>query len=366
MFKQILKNFFILLSYALFILFSIARVVLKLLLPFNILLVIVFLLAEAIPEARFYVFFTALYPILNVILYIMKKTIITKPINFHKTKKEHISEKLSDIDTMVGLDFEHYCADILRQNDFKNVEVTQSTGDFGVDIIAYKGKLKYAIQCKRYSGNLGNAPIQEVVAGMSYYKCQRGAVITNSHFTESAKKLARANNVALWDREVLESMLAKCEKIQESKVDKKIETKETSNEHYSERAEYAQKLKDYEETMEQAKEVAKEEQKRECAKLLHDYTVETAEYISKFCQMNNYNLEIVGFIYEDDQIIYEVDISAPTRAYQISQSLSRLADYINVKSRDIKLSQKFVKSKHLGLSIPVPEYIKVKIMTIIA
>lgn len=177
------------------------------------------------------------------------------------------------------------------------------------------------------------------------------------------------------------------------KTEVKPEVKGISSkqEHYPKRFEYEQKLKEqeqehehdnpceqvYEHTYEQqryeheeavkrAKARAKKEQKNECLKLLHDYTVETAEYISKFYKMNNYNLEIVDFIYENDQIIYEVEISAPTRAYQISQSLSELAKYIDVKSRDIKVSQRFVKSKHLGLSIPVPEYIKVKVMLIFA
>ena len=48
---------------------------------------------------------------------------------------------------------------------FVNVEVTQGSGDQGVDILAQKDDVKYAIQCKRHKNPLGNTPVQEVNAG---------------------------------------------------------------------------------------------------------------------------------------------------------------------------------------------------------
>lgn len=105
-----------------------------------------------------------------------------------------------NIDLMKGQDFEKYCANLLIAYGFKNVEVTKGSGDQGVDIIGYYNGYKYAIQCKRYSKKLGNSPIQEVVAGKNFYKCQGALVITNNYYTESAVQLAKANNVELWDR----------------------------------------------------------------------------------------------------------------------------------------------------------------------
>lgn len=115
-----------------------------------------------------------------------------------------------DFDNMDGHEFEHYCANILRQNNFERVEVTRGSGDQGVDIIAYKDDLKYAIQCKNYSSHLGNTPIQEVFAGKTFYKCDVAVVMTNQTFTQGAIDLANATGVLLWDRYKLMNMIDHC------------------------------------------------------------------------------------------------------------------------------------------------------------
>ena len=105
-----------------------------------------------------------------------------------------------NIDEMKGQEFERFCANLLIAYGFTNIEVTKGSGDQGVDIIGNYGGYKYAIQCKRYSHKLGNSPIQEVVAGKNYYRCQGALVITNNYFTDGAIELAKANNVELWNR----------------------------------------------------------------------------------------------------------------------------------------------------------------------
>lgn len=117
------------------------------------------------------------------------------------------STRISEIDNMDGHAFEYWCAELLRKNGFINVEVTKGSGDQGVDIVAVKDSIRYAIQCKCYSSNLGNGPVQEVNAGKSLYHCQLGVVMTNQYFTAGAKELADANGVLLWDRDKLEEML---------------------------------------------------------------------------------------------------------------------------------------------------------------
>jgi len=114
---------------------------------------------------------------------------------------------ISVVDKMDGRQFEFFCADLLRKSGFINVEVTRSSGDQGVDIVAMKDSIRYAIQCKCYSKDLGNTPIQEVNAGKVYYKCHVGVVLTNRHFTAGAKELAEATGVLLWDRDDLIQMI---------------------------------------------------------------------------------------------------------------------------------------------------------------
>lgn len=118
------------------------------------------------------------------------------------------NKTLENFDNFEGLEFENWCANLLRKNGFFNVEVTKASGDQGVDILAEKNEIKYAIQCKCYSSDLGNSPVQEVHAGKSMYNCHVGAVMTNRYFTSGAKELAKATGVLLWDRDKLLQMLA--------------------------------------------------------------------------------------------------------------------------------------------------------------
>ncbi len=98
---------------------------------------------------------------------------------------------------MTGYEFEHFAASYLKSIGYHNVQVTQASGDFGIDITATKNGIRYAIQCKYYTHPVGNNAVQEAVAGMAYYDCKKAMVITNSTFTAPAKKLAAANNVTL-------------------------------------------------------------------------------------------------------------------------------------------------------------------------
>lgn len=120
--------------------------------------------------------------------------------------------ELEKIDFMEGHQFEHWCADLLQRIGFANVEVTQGSGDQGVDVLAEKDGIKYAIQCKCYSSDLGNKPIQEVNTGKAIYRCQIGAVITNRHFTQGGKEAARATGVLLWDRDWIQEKLKEIKK----------------------------------------------------------------------------------------------------------------------------------------------------------
>lgn len=73
------------------------------------------------------------------------------------------------------------------------VERTGRTGDQGVDLILEIGERRYAIQAKGYFNAVGNAAVQEAVAGIAHYRCNCSAVITNSQFTRGAEELAKSN-----------------------------------------------------------------------------------------------------------------------------------------------------------------------------
>ncbi len=112
-----------------------------------------------------------------------------------------------DYDIMEGHDFEKFCAELLRKNGYTNVIVTKGSGDQGIDIIAYKDSVKFGIQCKCYSSDIGNKAVQEAFAGKTYYDCHVGVVLTNRYFTSSAIELAKRNGILLWDRDRLNTLI---------------------------------------------------------------------------------------------------------------------------------------------------------------
>lgn len=112
----------------------------------------------------------------------------------------------NDIDLMEGHDFEYYCAELLRRSGFMEVEVTKGSGDYGIDILAEKDGVTYAIQCKRYTAPVGVKAVQEAYAGRDYYDRMVGAVLTNQYFTQPAVEAAKKLKILLWDRGYLEGM----------------------------------------------------------------------------------------------------------------------------------------------------------------
>ena len=112
-----------------------------------------------------------------------------------------------ELDEMEGLDFEYYCAELLRNRGFIEVEVTKSSGDYGIDILAEKEGVTYAIQCKRYDGPVGVKAVQEAYAGRDFYDRMVGCVLTNQYFTQPAVDAAQKLKILLWDRDYLEEMI---------------------------------------------------------------------------------------------------------------------------------------------------------------
>lgn len=75
-----------------------------------------------------------------------------------------------------------------------------------------KNHIKYGIQCKCYTSDVGNKAVQEVFAGKAFYQCHLGIVLTNRYFTKSAIELADKNGIILWDRNRLLEMIEASQK----------------------------------------------------------------------------------------------------------------------------------------------------------
>jgi restriction system protein len=126
-------------------------------------------------------------------------------INFRRRRVLRLLD-MAAVDTMPGLEFEKWVGVQLQARGYQ-VRLTP-INDYGVDIVAKKEGIKTAVQVKRYRKVLDQKPVREAVAGMMHYKCSRSMVVTNSHFTEAAKVLAKSNHCELIDRPRLASWLA--------------------------------------------------------------------------------------------------------------------------------------------------------------
>lgn len=110
---------------------------------------------------------------------------------------------------MDPVQYEHLVADTLKELGWKT-RTTKDSGDQGIDVIATMNGKKLVIQCKLYSSNVGNAAVQEIVAGKAYEQAQFAAVVTNAKFTRSAIQLAKANDVFLMHHDQLHKLKELC------------------------------------------------------------------------------------------------------------------------------------------------------------
>lgn len=117
------------------------------------------------------------------------------------------SRRTGSMDEMEGHDFEFFCAELLEKRGFIEVEVTRGSGDFGVDILAEKDGVTYAVQCKRYHDPVGVEAVLRTYGGRDYYDRMVGVVMTNQYFTAPAVEAAKKLQILLWDRGYLDSML---------------------------------------------------------------------------------------------------------------------------------------------------------------
>ncbi|MBS7303275.1 MAG: restriction endonuclease [Lachnospiraceae bacterium] len=126
---------------------------------------------------------------------------------FLLTKRYRKKYRANKLDEIEGHDFEYYCAELLKKRGFIDVSVTKGSGDYGVDVLAEKEGVTYAIQCKAYSAPVGVKAVQEAYAGREFYDRMVGAVLTNQYFTKPAVEVAKKLKILLWDRGYLDSMI---------------------------------------------------------------------------------------------------------------------------------------------------------------
>lgn len=99
-------------------------------------------------------------------------------------------------DIASGGDFECFVRQRLEERGWL-VRHTGRSGDQGADLVAEKGDVSVAVQCKLHSQPVGNKAVQEALAAQNYYATDFAAVISNAAFTKSATRPARSANILL-------------------------------------------------------------------------------------------------------------------------------------------------------------------------
>ena len=132
---------------------------------------------------------------------------LRRAINFEEKLSRNAEEKVTveRMSLLDGFEFEKFIAELFKRAGY-NVRVTKKSGDQGADIIVEKDNISTAIQTKKYAGAVSNKAVQEIVAAMKYYDCDKAMVITTSTFTKSAYELAGRNGVQLIDKKSLNEL----------------------------------------------------------------------------------------------------------------------------------------------------------------
>lgn len=150
------------------------------------------------------------FAISSVIVYVILLISFKWWMKSRKTKTMRQSG-ISEVDKMSGEDFERFLGELFKKRGYK-VSYTATSGDYGADLVLKDGKDIIVVQAKRYSGSVGVKAVQEIIGAVRMYKATEAWVVTNSHFTRQAEKLADINDVYLIDREELISLMKKKKK----------------------------------------------------------------------------------------------------------------------------------------------------------
>lgn len=121
--------------------------------------------------------------------------------------------RLADVDNLSGEQFERYVNELLKAQGYRT-EMTPARNDYGVDIVAERGGVSYAVQCKRHGENISRGAVSDAVAGRHYYKCSQSMVVTNRYFRRGALELAGASQCALIDRDMLAGWIQNFQAVQ--------------------------------------------------------------------------------------------------------------------------------------------------------
>ena len=128
-----------------------------------------------------------------------------------------LSRRFEAVRLMDGAQFEFFVADLFRAMGHPAV-VCGGVGDQGVDIIVNLRGGRVAVQCKNYSGPVGNRPVQEVYAGARHHRCAEAWVVAPAGYTRGALDLAKSTGVSLHDARTIRQWIVKVDRLEKERA----------------------------------------------------------------------------------------------------------------------------------------------------
>jgi superfamily II DNA or RNA helicase len=122
-------------------------------------------------------------------------------------------KEFKDVDNLSPADFEIFVRDLFVASGWSDAVITEvgrefKHGDGGVDIFAFKGKRKFAIEVKQRSNHatVDVKALNQLVTGAKLANVTNKILVTNSYFTSEVKVRALRLGVELIDRDELQSL----------------------------------------------------------------------------------------------------------------------------------------------------------------
>jgi len=154
---------------------------------------------------------TTIFMVLGIIL-LPLETYLTWKERRKKQEKIRDTQTLSDLRALSPSEFEELVADTYRALGHR-ADVVGAQGDHGVDVLVHASNgEEWAVQCKRWRGDVGEPVIRDFYGAMQHLQVARGAIITSSRFTQQAIEWAKGKPIYLYDGEALLQVLRKVQK----------------------------------------------------------------------------------------------------------------------------------------------------------
>lgn len=114
----------------------------------------------------------------------------------------------NNLEALSPWEFEEHVAKVYAESGYKT-RLTPKSGDNGIDILAEKQGIRYAIQVKKTRKPVGSPVIQTLMGSMIHAGTDHGICVSFSGFTREAERFAFGKNIELVDKHALGDLISK-------------------------------------------------------------------------------------------------------------------------------------------------------------